>query len=49
MADNKIQMPVSGGGLVRYSDEYASRIMLSPTAVIVMISVFIVVEIFLHI
>ena len=48
MADNKIQMPVSGGGLVRYSDEYESKIMLSPTAVIVIITAFILIEIFLN-
>lgn len=49
MADNKIQMPMSGGGLVRYSDEFESKIMLSPTVVIVLIAIFIVVEIFLHV
>ena len=49
MADNKIQMPMSGGGLTRYSDEYVSRIMLSPVTVVVMITAFIVIEIFLNI
>ena len=48
MADNKIQMPVSGGGLVRYSDEYESKIMMSPTVVVVLIIAFILIEVFFH-
>lgn len=47
MAD-KIQMPQSGGGLVRYFDDYKSKIEFSPYMVIVMIIVVIVVEAFLH-
>ena len=37
MADNKIQLPSSGGGLIRYSDEVKSNIMLSPYAVVFLI------------
>ena len=37
MADNKIQLPSSGGGLVRYSDEVKSNIMISPSTVVVLI------------
>lgn len=37
MADNKISMPGSFGGLMRYDEEYKSRIMLSPVHVIAFI------------
>jgi len=37
MADNKIQMPQSGGGLVRYSEEVKSNFVLSPYTVVAMI------------
>lgn len=46
--DSNIRMPSGMGGLVRYYDEYKSKIEISPTAVIVMIVVVIVIEIFLH-
>ncbi len=48
MADNRIQMPQSGGGLLRYNDEYQSKFMLTPKAVVVMIVVFILIMIVLH-
>jgi len=34
MADNKMQMPGVFGGLMRYDEEYKSRIMITPTQVI---------------
>ncbi|MEK6741845.1 MAG: preprotein translocase subunit Sec61beta [Nanoarchaeota archaeon] len=34
MADNQIQMPGSFGGLMRFQEEYASRINLKPTYVV---------------
>jgi preprotein translocase subunit Sec61beta len=34
MADSKIQMPGSFGGLMRYDEEYKSKFMLSPAVVI---------------
>ena len=37
MNDNKISMPGSFGGLMRYDEEYKSRIMLSPMQVIAFI------------
>ena len=46
MADQKIQMPGVFGGLMRYDEEYKSRIMISPGQVvgfIVGIIVFVVV------
>ena len=34
MADNKIHMPSGYGGLMRFEEEYESKIMLKPTHVI---------------
>jgi len=34
MADNKLHMPGSFGGLTRYDEEFASNFMISPVAVI---------------
>jgi preprotein translocase subunit Sec61beta len=36
MADN-IFMPSSGGGLMRYNEEYRSKLMLKPTHVVLFI------------
>lgn len=36
--ENKIYMPGSFGGLVRYDEEYNSKIVFSPTAVIVFVA-----------
>lgn len=37
MADDKIRMPSSGGGLIRYYDEYKSKIEIPPMYVVVAI------------
>ncbi len=34
MADNTFQMPSGLGGLVRFQEEYSSKIMLKPTHVV---------------
>ena len=34
MADTRIQMPGSFGGLMRFQDEYSSKIKLKPTHVV---------------
>lgn len=47
MAD-KIRMPSGMGGLVRYFDDYKSRIEFGPAMVIVMIVLVIIFEIVLH-
>jgi len=47
MAD-KVQMPSSMGGLVRYFDEYKSKIELSPSVVIVLILLVVLIEVILH-
>lgn len=46
--DNKIHLPSSGGGLVRYFDEGKSRYEIMPAIVLVLIFVVIVVEILLY-
>ena len=48
MADNNIRIPSSQGGLVRYFDDYKSKIELRPEYVIVAIAFVIIAEIILH-
>ena len=48
MANDRIQMPSGMGGLVRYFDEYKSKIQFTPGTVIVFIVLVILIEIFLH-
>ncbi|MBS3108799.1 preprotein translocase subunit Sec61beta [Candidatus Woesearchaeota archaeon] len=47
--DNMIRMPSSGGGIVRYFDDYTSKIELTPTLIVVLIVVVLVLEIILHV
>jgi len=37
MANQGISMPSSGGGLMRYSEEYKSNFMLKPTHIVLFI------------
>ncbi len=37
MADDKIRMPAGFGGLMRFEEEYESRIMLKPVHVIIFV------------
>ncbi len=48
MADNRITLPSSSGGLVRYFDEYKSRIEFKPGYVILFIVLVIILELILH-
>ncbi len=48
MAEQRIQMPSSQGGLVRYFDEYKSKIRLKPSHVIILAAAIIALELFLH-
>ncbi len=41
-------MPQSGGGLVRYFDDYKTKIEIGPMTVIYMIIAVIIIEIILH-
>jgi len=49
MAKNKIQMPSSMGGLVRYFEEYKSKFSFKPGHVIVLVIAVIIIVIILHI
>lgn len=46
--DDKIRMPSGMGGLVRYFDEYRSKIELKPGTVIVICIILIVLVLLLH-
>ncbi len=48
MAQDKIQMPSSSGGLVRYFDDYKSKVTFSPTAIIIVIAIIIIIELLLR-
>lgn len=48
MADQKISMPSGIGGLVRYFDEYKSKIKFKPGFIILFVIIVIVIEIILH-
>ncbi|MDD5254156.1 MAG: preprotein translocase subunit Sec61beta [Candidatus Nanoarchaeia archaeon] len=48
MSQDKIQMPTSGGGIVRYSDETPSKFELKPQAVIAILVVVIVIGLILR-
>lgn len=48
MAQDKISMPSSGGGLVRYFDDYKSRLEIKPIHVIAFIVLIIIIEIYLY-
>ena len=48
MADNKIRMPSGMGGLVRYFDEYKSKLEIKPAHVVALIILVILIEIFLY-
>ncbi len=44
----RINMPTSGGGLIRYFDDYRSKIEITPLVVIISIIVVILLELYLH-
>ena len=46
--DNKISLPSSGGGLIRYFDEYRSKISFKPGHIIVLVVIIIIIEIILY-
>lgn len=48
MPRDKVTMPASMGGLVRYFDEYKSKIEFDPGHVVVLALVVIILEIVLH-
>ena len=46
--DQRVMLPSSQGGLVRYYDEYKSKFRIKPSHVIILAIVVIFIEIFLH-
>ena len=48
MADNRISLPQSGGGLVRYSETTGSKVQIGPMGIVVMIIVVIILTALLH-
>ncbi len=48
MAQERISMPSSMGGLVRYFDEYKSKFERKPGHVVILVVIVILIEIFLH-
>jgi len=46
-SDNKINMPAGFGGLMRYSEEYESKLNLKPTHVIIFIILIIAMRVIL--
>ena len=48
MAKDNVKMPSSQGGIVRYFDDYKSKIQFKPEHVIVLVVVIIIIEIILH-
>ncbi len=48
MAKNQIALPASGGGLMRYSDEFKSKLQIKPSHIVAVIVVAIVIEVLLR-
>ena len=48
MSKDRVQMPSSMGGLVRYFDDYKSKLEIKPMAVIITIVAVILVEVYLY-
>lgn len=48
MADEGIRMPMGTGGLLRYYDEYKSKVQIKPHYVIIMIVAVIILELLLR-
>ena len=48
MAEGKINLPSSGGGLVRYFDDYKSKIAINPKTLVIAIIIVVLVEIYLY-
>ena len=46
--DNKMRMPSGQGGLIRYFDEYKSKIDFSPNVVIVLCIIVMIIILILH-
>lgn len=49
MAQDKINLPSGMGGLVRYFDDYKSKIVFKPEHIVIGIILVVIVEILLHV
>jgi preprotein translocase subunit Sec61beta len=47
--DNRVRLPSSMAGITTYTDEYTSKFMLSPVAVMIFIALVVVFVIMLHV
>lgn len=45
---DRVTLPSSGGGLMRYFDDYKSKVNLQPGHIIILVIVIIIIEIVLH-
>lgn len=48
MGDNKINMPSSTAGIMRYFDDYKSKIEITPGQVLILIVIVMIIIILLH-
>ncbi len=48
MAQDKINLPSSGGGLLRYFEDYKSRLEIKPMVIVTIIVLIIVIELYLY-
>ena len=48
MANDRMYLPQSGGGIIRYFDDYKSKLEFKPQHIIILIVVVIVLEVILH-
>ncbi len=47
-SNNKISLPSTGGGIIRYFDEYKSKLEIKPNYVLVIIGLVMVLALLLH-
>ena len=48
MADDKINLPSSGGGLIRYFEDYKSKIRIKPGIIVAIIILITIIEVLLY-
>lgn len=49
MANERIQMPSTSGGVVRYFDDYKSKVRIKPGYVVVLVLLVVVLSLLLHV
>lgn len=48
MADNKINLPSSGGGIVRYFEDVKSKLEIKPMVLLIIIIAVVLIELYLY-